>query len=568
MKIDRLIVRETSPQYKIIRDIKFNTKGLNLILDETNNVKQNTGNSVGKTTVIKIIDLCLGANSVSILYKDKDTKAENNAIKNYLSKYCVEAELLLSNESDHYNIVRALYNKGKRYIDEIEYKESEFNSKLKELLFNSTDKFPTLRQLIPRFIRIENQQLENMIKFIPMASNDDIEMIHLFLLNIDAKKILNDKNLASRELKSAQKEYEILLKAENSPNLSFLEEKIKLIDDQIKQLTEQRKKIDYIQSYKEELENRDSILSKIDQNNISISSIDFDVELNKKSLSDLEQEVTSIDVMQIKELYNEVKAFIPNLHKTYEDVLSFHVSMIRNKIDFVKNNITELEKQRSSLEEQRDSLIKQKQNISIELIDSGLLNDLNSLNTQIDELNFEKGIAFNTIDKLKIAEKSISDWLSKYNSAEEDLKKMDSNISDTISLFNKFFSLYSEKLYNEKYLFTYNSKWKSMKESPFNVNTIEGNPGTGKKHAQIVAFDLAYLKLLENMNTNFPQFIIHDKLENTHINQLTTIFELCSDINGQFIVPILKERIEKIDNKLLEKATIITLSQESKFFKI
>ncbi|MEE0998501.1 MAG: hypothetical protein UIH41_02400, partial [Treponemataceae bacterium] len=48
---------------EVIRDIKFHN-GLNLIVDNTpsksNKIK--TGNNVGKTTVLKLVDVCFGAN--------------------------------------------------------------------------------------------------------------------------------------------------------------------------------------------------------------------------------------------------------------------------------------------------------------------------------------------------------------------------------------------------------------------------------------------------------------------------------------------------------------------------
>ena len=43
----------------VIRDIEFR-KGINLIVD--NSEGKITGNSVGKTTVLKLIDFCFGAN--------------------------------------------------------------------------------------------------------------------------------------------------------------------------------------------------------------------------------------------------------------------------------------------------------------------------------------------------------------------------------------------------------------------------------------------------------------------------------------------------------------------------
>lgn len=65
-----------------------------------------------------------------------------------------------------------------------------------------------------------------------------------------------------------------------------------------------------------------------------------------------------------------------------------------------------------------------------------------------------------------------------------------------------------------------------------------------------------------------PRFVIHDKMENTHINQLKTIFNICNTIDGQYIIPILRERIDKIDQKYIEKSKVLELSSNNKFFKI
>ena len=70
------------------------------------------------------------------------------------------------------------------------------------------------------------------------------------------------------------------------------------------------------------------------------------------------------------------------------------------------------------------------------------------------------------------------------------------------------------------------------------------------------------------LGMNVPQFVIHDKMENTHINQLKTIFEICEGIKGQYIIPILRERIDKVEQKYIEKAKILELSSSDKFFRI
>ncbi len=70
------------------------------------------------------------------------------------------------------------------------------------------------------------------------------------------------------------------------------------------------------------------------------------------------------------------------------------------------------------------------------------------------------------------------------------------------------------------------------------------------------------------MEIKTPKFVIHDKMENTHINQLKTIFEISQGINGQYIIPILRERIDKVDEHYVDKAKVLELSESNKFFKI
>lgn len=80
MFIKRLMI--ASPD-RVIRDMEFKA-GLNLIIDNTSieNTRL-TGNNVGKTTVLKLIDFCLGAKS-NIIYTDtENTKEVYDVVKNF-----------------------------------------------------------------------------------------------------------------------------------------------------------------------------------------------------------------------------------------------------------------------------------------------------------------------------------------------------------------------------------------------------------------------------------------------------------------------------------------------------
>lgn len=84
-----------SSESKVIREDKIHS-GLNLIVDESD--AQITGNSVGKTTVLKLIDFCLGANPKNI-YVDPETKRqEYKLVKDFLINQKVLITLVLTQD--------------------------------------------------------------------------------------------------------------------------------------------------------------------------------------------------------------------------------------------------------------------------------------------------------------------------------------------------------------------------------------------------------------------------------------------------------------------------------------
>ena len=200
MKIKKLIVRKTKPSEEVIREIQFKEKGLNLIIDDTPESLRESGNSVGKSTAIKIIDLCLGAKSVRELYYDSDTRSENVVVKDFLEEYKVQAELILIDENKReYSIKRDLFLRGKKYIFDEPYSEQDFWDELKKIIFGLKEPRPTFRQLIPKFVRVENTAEERMIKFLPIMTGSDVyDTIYCFLFQIYSDELLSKKGEISQ----------------------------------------------------------------------------------------------------------------------------------------------------------------------------------------------------------------------------------------------------------------------------------------------------------------------------------------------------------------------------------
>ena len=93
MFIKKLVISSPS---EIIREIDF-CSGLNLIIDDTPvEDTKSTGNNVGKTTVLKLVDFCLGAKG-NIIYTDTENKKETyDIVKNFLIDEEIEIKLILT----------------------------------------------------------------------------------------------------------------------------------------------------------------------------------------------------------------------------------------------------------------------------------------------------------------------------------------------------------------------------------------------------------------------------------------------------------------------------------------
>lgn len=569
MLIERLIVRKMTPAEEIVRDIKFNLNGLSLIVDNTSNESSESGNSVGKTTAIKIIDLCLGAKSVKDLYYDSDTRSENQVVKNFLVSHKVQAELVLLDAEKNYrcSVKRDLFPRGKKYIGEIDFPEQEFWSELKKILFGIKEPRPTFRQLIPKFVRLSNTSEDSMIKFLPPLTSKEIyDTIYCVLFQIYGRDLVSEKGEIVSKLNDCQKAIVALEKSKSIGSLSVLKQSLELVNNDLKEFYAKRKSISYIDEYKDELDTKRRLSARINDLQEKMQLTEFEISTIKNSIEQLSQEKSNIDLNILQKIYTEAKSYIPELQKKFEDVLKFHNAMIQNKINFIKDQLSTKEELLETYNNQTNDLLEEKKTVTLEVLDEGLLDELNILNRKIEDLSQKKGEILNSITLLEEQDK-VKD---KLNERLQDIEsKMDgSEVEDKIKIFNQIFSDYCERLYGEKYLLAYNQNWEEENKFPISIASLGGNVGTGKKKAVIVAFDLAYMQYAITMKIKAPQFVIHDKMENTHINQLKTIFQIAQNIEGQYIMPILRERIDKVDEVYVEKSKVLELSESNKFFDI
>ncbi len=568
MKIKKLIVRKTKPSEVIIREITFNEKGLSLIVDNTPENIIESGNSVGKSTAIKIIDLCLGAKSVRELYYDSDTRSENIEVKDFLSENKVQAELILLDVNKNiYSIKRDLFPHGKKYIFDDEYNKDEFGVELKKLIFGLNEPRPTFRQLIPKFVRLENTAEDSMIKFLPMmTSNDVYDTIYCFLFQIYSDKLVNQKSEIIEKLSECQKTVQALEKSKSITSLSVLKQSLEIINSDLDDLYNKRRKLSYMDIYRDELDTKRKLTLRINDIQEKMELLEFEIDNIEKSILKLSEEKRDIDFDTLSAIYDEAKSYIPELQKNFEDMVNFHNTMIQNRIDFIQQQLKSKHELLEQYSQQLGGILEEKEKVTIEALDEGLLDELNMLNKKIEELSLKKGEIQQSIYLIEEQEQIRQNLNEELFTVEKQMEG--EGIEEKIKRFNQIFSDYCDKLYGEKYLLAYNDNWKEEKKFPVSIASLGGKIGTGKKKAVIVAYDLAYMQYSVEVGMKVPQFVIHDKMENTHINQIKTIFEICNKIEGQYIIPILRERIDKVDQQYIERSKVLELSSSDKFFRI
>jgi uncharacterized protein YydD (DUF2326 family) len=547
-----------------IRKIEFR-KGLNLIVDEDIKI---TGNNVGKTTVLRLIDFCLGSDGKNI-YQDSEFKAQDNSIiKDFLTNTEVIITLTIVDDLDfpvEIIILRKNFLKNSKKLQEINGENitnnKEFDLKLKEAIFKTEVEKPTFKQIISKNIRDEKNKLSNIVKVLhPTTRIEEYEALFLFWLGINTDNH-NQKELLGKE-KTREENFQKRLKKEGE--LSLIEQQLELVNSKIEELQQVKSKFNFNEKFEAQIKELNELKLNLSKLSTEYSRLNMRRDLIIESKEDLEVEKTNIDVNQIELLYTKASKLIPNLQVSFQETVKFHNDLINEKIKYIEKELPSVTEKLKSIARDINSLRK-KEKESSEFISASeysddydkILIDLNSFFERKGNLEERKRYWVTSNEKLE----RINEELEVINSA---INLKDNLIQKRITLFNKYFTKISNELYGEEYLL---STQKNDKGYDLIVTNIEGNPSTGKKKGQIAAFDFAYLQFAEEVDIKFVHFILHDQLENMHDNQLSTILvNLANSINCQFILPIVRDKIPSDLN--IEEYIRLRLSESNKLFKV
>ncbi|WP_062551292.1 DUF2326 domain-containing protein [Peptoniphilus phoceensis] len=565
---------KVSTNSKIIRNMNFQT-GLNLIIDDTpTDDQKQTGNNVGKTTVLKLISYCLGGDGKEIYTDSENKKDVYREVKDFLINEEVLITLTLVEDLNKRNsktiVIERDFLAGKNSIRRIngeQVLQKEFEQELKKMLFpNLENDKPSLRQLISHNIRYKDESINNTLKTLNRYTKDvEYETLYLYLLGCTFKDA-DEKQSISAKL-SQEKNYKDRLESKQTKN--SYEIALDLIENEIDELNRTKASFNINKNFESDLNKLNRVRYEITKNSSFISKLTIRRDIILEAKKEMEQSITNMDIKQIKILYSEAKHNLEEITKTFDELVQYHNKMIIEKIKFITKELPDIESQICKTEEILNNNLKIEKELIKRVSKSDSFNELNKVISILTEKYRQKGEYESIISQINEVSDNIYKLETKLSEIDNILysNEFEENLKKQLSKFNKYFSEISNELYGEKYALKFEKEINRKTSKPvYKFSSFNLNMSSGKKQGEILCFDLAYILFADSEGIPTLHFLLNDKKELMHDNQLIKVAEFIQSNNIQLVVSMLKD---KLPTELLENSNIVVeLSQNSKLFNI
>ena len=562
---------------EVLRELHFH-KGINLIVDDTptstndtNELK--TGNNVGKTTVLKLIDFCFGAKAKNIYTDPENERQDYELVKNFLIDYKVVITLVLKedlddDDSDEIVIRRNFLSRNKvlRQFNDKNCTEDEFEEQIRMLLFpDVTEGKPTLRQLLSHNIRYSDESIGHTLKVLNRYTKDvEYETLYLYLFGC--------------KFEGGQKKQELLTKIgqeisfkerlEKKQTKNAYEAALALVEREIQNLNEKKANLNINENYEEDLAHYTQIKYEKNKTAELISNLEIRMNIIVETQRDMEQEMSDIDLQQLRQIYFQAGTQFEKIQHTFEELVTYHNKMVVEKIRFISKELPELNSKITDERKRLDTLCEEEREYATIVAQGDTFAELEKLIEELNEKYRQKGEYESIISQMEDVDTNIKQYREELDEIDQKIftDDFEDTVKNQINKFNVFFSEVSKKLYGETYAIKYETEINKKQQKMYKFSTFNANMSSGKKQGEILCFDLAYIQFADSEKMPCVHFLLNDKKELVHDNQLVNVMDYVSDKNVQFVASILKDKLP--DKLRKEEFYVIELSQDNKLLRI
>lgn len=563
-----------STQNEIIRDMKF-YKGMNLIIDNTPTINTKlTGNNVGKTTVLKLIYFCLGGDGTEIYTDEENKKGIYNDVKNFLIDNEILITLTLINDFDEQNsqefVIERNFLSRRKAIIKINGEEvlkKNFENELLKLIFpNKKIEKPTFKQIISHNIRYKDSSINSTLKTLnSFTTNVEYETLYIFLLGCSFDEGARKQEITSKL--QQERTYKDRLEKKYTKNSAEIAKSI--VEDDIIELQKKKSLLNLNENFEKDLETLNHIKLKINKSSSNISKLIIRRDIIFEAEKQIKQNISNIDLKQLELIYKEARANVSNLQKTFNELVEYHNKMLVEKIRFITQELPILEKNIEIEQNNMKFLLEQERKLSLKISKSDSFEDLENIISEINEKFRLKGEYESIIAQFKEVDNNLEFLEMQLREIDNYLysKDFEEQLKNQLTKFNKYFSNISNELYGEKYALKFEKEINKNTDKPiYSFSAFNLNMSSGKKQGEILCFDLAYTLFAMDEKIPCLNFLLNDKKELMHDNQLLKVADFVKNNNVQLIISILKDNLPE---GLIEKSNVVVeLAQNDKLFKI
>ena len=554
----------------VVRVVTFK-RGLNLVLDKPTSAATHSGNSIGKTTVLRLIDFCLGSDGDDI-WQDPEFKSNvNQDVYDFLNgPNHVSIKLHIEDQARGNHILIRSFGSQRPatrtfQIDNTPYKTVKaYREAVKDILFGYSGEKPTLRQLVPKFVRSSSSLMSKTLKFLgDYASQSDYEVVHLFLFGFFNVQVLEERPRLSTAKKSLERDLQALNRLRKEGEIEQLLIHLRREIEEIGLSPQLRGEVPEIAERANSVTSTRSraaaVAGQLSRHDSEISSLTL-------AIGELENEFSDIDRPAIEAVYREAQNYIPKLHHDWSDLTDFIQSLRGRKQRFLQSQIETLQRAADKAKEELIALQTQEKDQIGTLVRSPEFAKALELRGDLQEKLKQLGSLEQDLRDIQQLKARIAEVDKRLEETRAQIESEKSLLRDRVSILNQYFSELSKNLYGEQYLLHFDETDRGALS--FQLAAVGSNVGAGKKASQTAAFDLAYIKFLRRTKINFPTFVCHDGIEQIHGNQLAALFNEADKLDGQLILATLRDKLPPMPLKFIENNTVLELAEDDKLFRI
>ncbi len=564
MKLDSFLLEIDG---KTIRDISFN-KNLNIIINDKD--ISSPGNSVGKSTLGRVLDY-LFTGSIKDIYVDRDNGSTNKEIEVLFNEHEVYASLKYVGLDGSPSTIKrqlSIENTSRSYyVNGVEKTSKEYISHVMKTVFEVSSNKPTIRKLSPKIFRTNQYRMLHNTKLLDeysKAAKSDFSIFMLYLFGFEKTSILSEKHTLNTKIKKYEKQSNVLgsiIKDEKIRGaITEINKKIKSLEGKLLSTDRGLDKLGLVSEINEVDDQENECLD-------SFLDLDFKIKKIQRTNNMLTRDDRNYLVTELDQIYEYASVNVESVLRDYDDSLIFHNKLIETKKVFLSSGLPDLERKKEQAEGELAELRSYKESLFSKVSSKQDISELSSTVKEIGELT--KELIKNTaiVEQQESADLNFEEVTGLLEELTEELNSEMDSVSIFEAKFVENFKKYTEEFYGVEYEFKLNLDFGKGDCNP-TVDDVQSNNEGGLKRLEIICFDLAYIKTINDLKSKRPTFVVHDSIDDIAIELVKKMFEISKGLLGQQIVSVLADKFTAEQYKEYKPFMILELSQSNKFFMV